>query len=67
VNGAALASSLAYLAHFSAALFVYARLSGSSPLRALVPGREDLRLYGDAWHGFLARVSRNEPERPSEA
>ena len=67
VNGAALASSLAYLAHFLTALLVYGQLSGRSPLVALIPGREDVRLYADVWHGLMGRISRREPERPSEA
>ena len=40
------------------------RISGRSPLVALIPGREDLRLYGDAWHNLLGRISEREPERP---
>jgi O-antigen/teichoic acid export membrane protein len=67
VNGAALASSGAYITHFIAALAVYSRLSGRSPLAAMIPGREDVRLYADVWHSVTSRFSRTEPERPSEA
>jgi O-antigen/teichoic acid export membrane protein len=58
VEGAALASSLAYTAHFAAALLAYSRISGRSPLEALVPGREDARLYADVWRTTWARLAR---------
>ena len=67
VNGAALASSIAYVIHLAAALAVYAHLSGRSPLHAVVPGREDVRLYADAWRSLTSRLTRRRPERPSEA
>ena len=58
VNGAALASSLAYCAHFAAALYAYRRLSGE-PLRdVLIPERGDARLYVDAWRGLVSRGGR---------
>jgi O-antigen/teichoic acid export membrane protein len=66
VNGAALASSIAYVVHFAAALAVYSRLSGRSPLVAVIPGRDDLHLYTDAWRNMTARLSRRD-RRPSEA
>jgi len=69
VNGAAIASSLAYGAHFAVALLVYGRISGRSPIVALVPGREDVRLYHDAARSLMARVFRRsaaEPERPQQ-
>jgi O-antigen/teichoic acid export membrane protein len=70
VNGAAIASSLAYAAHFAAALFAYGRISGRSPLLALIPDREDARLYADAWRTVTARVMRRpapESDRPQRA
>ena len=58
VNGAALASSLAYCAHFAAALYAYRRLSGE-PLRdVLIPERGDVRLYVEAWRGLVSRGGR---------
>lgn len=56
VNGAAAASSLAYCAHFGAALFAYRRIAGQPVLEAIVPRPSDLRLYADAARGALARV-----------
>jgi O-antigen/teichoic acid export membrane protein len=66
VNGAAIASSLAYAAHFAAALIAYGWISGRSPLRALLPDRGDIDLYRDAWRTFIARLGRRsaEPDRP---
>jgi O-antigen/teichoic acid export membrane protein len=64
VRGAAIASSIAYTTHFIFALFAFGRLSGRSPLTALVPGREDVRLYIDAWHTFLNRIGRRSPPAP---
>jgi O-antigen/teichoic acid export membrane protein len=66
VNGAAIASSLAYAAHFAAALIAYGWISGRSPLRALLPDRGDADLYRDAWRSFTARLGRRsaEPDRP---
>lgn len=58
VNGAAGASSLAYAAHFAAALFAYSRISGNAPLAAIVPRREDATLYIDAARKYLSRASR---------
>ena len=58
VNGAALASSLAYGAHFAAALLAYSRISGQPALSAVVPRRADVDLYLDAVRGFLARAPR---------
>jgi stage V sporulation protein B len=57
VNGAAAASSLAYGAHFAAALFAYWRMSGRSPLEAVLPRPADARLYVDGARNVLARVS----------
>jgi O-antigen/teichoic acid export membrane protein len=57
VNGAATASSMAYLAHFAAALFAYSRISGQPALAAIVPRREDADLYVDAVRKFLSRAA----------
>jgi O-antigen/teichoic acid export membrane protein len=58
VEGAAAASSLAYTAHFAVALFAYGRISGRSPLEALLPRASDARLYADAARGVLGRFAR---------
>jgi O-antigen/teichoic acid export membrane protein len=55
VNGAATASSLAYVAHLVAALFAYHRISGRPALTAVVPSPADASLYIDAARGFLSR------------
>lgn len=57
VSGAAAASSLAYGAHLCAALYAYRRISGQSPVDALLPRPSDLRLYTDALRGAFARVT----------
>ena len=57
VNGAAAASSLAYTAHFAAALFAYRRISGQPALDAVLPRASDVHLYSDALRGVLARVA----------
>jgi O-antigen/teichoic acid export membrane protein len=70
VNGAAIASSLAYSAHFVAALVAYRQLSGQSPFTALIPNRDDIRLYADAARTLRARVMRAQiadADRPREA
>lgn len=56
VSGAAAASSLAYAAHLCAALYAYRRISGGSPLEALLPRPADARLYADALRGVRARL-----------
>jgi O-antigen/teichoic acid export membrane protein len=63
VNGAAAASSLAYTAHFCAALFAYWRISGDTPLEAIIPRPSDARLWIDGARGVLAKLGR----RPLEA
>jgi O-antigen/teichoic acid export membrane protein len=55
VNGAATASSIAYFAHFAAALFAYSRISGNRPFDAVAPRREDAALYLDAARNVLSR------------
>jgi O-antigen/teichoic acid export membrane protein len=47
VTGAAIASSLAYCAHFALSLVAYRRLSGGSLREAVVVGGADLRMYAD--------------------
>lgn len=64
VNGAALASSIAYSAHFGAALFVYQRLSGHPAHHALIPRPSDARIYAGAVRNVLARA-RAERAAPS--
>ncbi len=58
VNGAAAASSLAYGAHFCAALFAYRRISGEPVLDAILPRRSDVTLYTDAARSVLSRARR---------
>lgn len=70
VNGAAIASSLAYGAHFAAALYAYGRISGRSPLTALVPSRDDLPLWADALRSAFSRVTGRrsiDPDEPQRA
>ncbi len=62
VSGAAAASSLAYGAHFCAALFAYRRISGQPALDAVLPRPADLRLYADAARGLMARLGRRRLE-----
>jgi O-antigen/teichoic acid export membrane protein len=61
VNGAAGASSLAYVAHFCAALYAYRRLSGQPVLGAVLPRAADARLYADAIRGVAARIAGRPP------
>ncbi len=61
VNGAAAASSLAYGAHFCAALYAYHRISGEPVLSAVLPRREDAHLYTDALRSVAARITRRAP------
>lgn len=57
VNGAAAASSLAYIAHFAVALYAYRRISGEPILDALLPRPTDARLYVDAAGTVIARLT----------
>ncbi|HEY7801864.1 MAG TPA: oligosaccharide flippase family protein [Dehalococcoidia bacterium] len=59
VNGAAAASSLAYITHFCVALYAYRRMSRQRVLDAIVPRLSDVRLYTDAARGVFARLGRN--------
>lgn len=65
VNGAAAASSLAYVAHLLAALFVYRRMSGQSALGAVLPRPADARLYVGAVRGVLTRTGVRAVEAPA--
>jgi stage V sporulation protein B len=56
VKGAAAASSLAYCAHFAAALYAYCRVARKPILEAVIPRPSDARLYIDAVRGVLARL-----------
>lgn len=67
VNGAAAASSLAYGAHFCAALFAYRRISGEPVLDAIVPRRADVHLYTDAVRSVLSRARRRPQVVPTSA
>lgn len=58
VNGAAAASSLAYVSHLGAALYAYRRISGQPALAALLPRTEDAHLYADAARGAWSKLSR---------
>jgi O-antigen/teichoic acid export membrane protein len=49
VDGAAIASSIAYVCALAATLFWYHRVSGSSILAALLPQRADVELYTSLW------------------
>ena len=57
VNGAATASSLAYVVHLGAALYAYRRLSGQPALDALLPRASDWALYTDAIRGLMRRTA----------
>lgn len=56
VNGAAAASSLAYFAHFAAALYAYRRISGAPVSEVVLPHPSDARLYRDAFGGAIRRL-----------
>jgi O-antigen/teichoic acid export membrane protein len=66
VNGAAVASSLAYTAHLAAALFAYSRISGKPWLPVILPRRDDVDLYVDAARGFVSRRRGSAVEAGSE-
>jgi O-antigen/teichoic acid export membrane protein len=57
IEGAAVASSIAYGTHFALALFVYRRLSGGSIWEAVLVRGGDLRRFVDAARQRLAPVS----------
>ena len=59
VNGAAIASSIAYGVHFVASLYAYGRISGQPMLDAVLPRPRDAQLYTDALRGVLRRAGRS--------
>ena len=58
INGAAAASSVAYITHFIVALYAYRRISGQPVLDAVVPRLSDARLYSDAAASIISRLRR---------
>jgi len=56
VNGAAIASSIAYIASLVATLFWYREVSGGSITEALVVRPADAEHYLDAWKSFTGRL-----------
>lgn len=56
INGAAVASSLAYATHFAAALYAYHRISGQPALDAVIPRASDIHLYTDTLRLGLDRI-----------
>jgi len=56
VEGAAIASSIAYVASLLATLYWYRRVSGGSISEALVFRPSDLRYYADAWDRVRERM-----------
>ncbi len=65
-SGAAAASSLAYTAHFCAALYAYRRISGLPAFDAVLPRPADARLYADALRSMRARLSRRAAAKAGE-
>jgi len=55
VEGAAIASSVAYIIALIATLYWYRALSGRSPTEALFPRPGDIDFYRDAWHKLRNR------------
>lgn len=53
IAGAALASSLAYAAEAFLAVVILTRVAGLKPSALVIPTRQDLLLYKDAWGRFL--------------
>jgi O-antigen/teichoic acid export membrane protein len=67
VEGAALASTLAYSSGLALSLLWFGTVSGRPGWRILAPRRSDLRLYVEIWRGVwrrvLARAQTDEPWR----
>jgi peptidoglycan biosynthesis protein MviN/MurJ (putative lipid II flippase) len=61
VNGAAAASSIAYIVHFCGALFAYQRISGHPAIDAVLPRLGDAQLYGDALRSMRDRLRHRAP------
>lgn len=64
VEGASIASSIAYVIALIATLYWYGKLSGRSPLQALIARPSDVDFYRDAWHKLRKR-SRSDPDQLS--
>ena len=62
VNGAAIASSVAYTAALIATVYWYRGVSGGSAAGALLPRPADIRLYTDILQRLLNRSRRAENE-----
>ena len=56
VEGAAIASSIAYVIALGATLYWYRRHSGRSPLEAIVPRPGDVQFYRDALRKLRSRI-----------
>jgi O-antigen/teichoic acid export membrane protein len=61
VNGAAIASSIAYGVHFCVALYAFQRISGQPWIAAVVPRASDAELYAGALRELRARITRTPP------
>jgi len=59
VEGAAIASSIAYTTSLIATLYWYRRVSGGSIMEALVVRPDDMRHYADAWQRVRAWLGKN--------
>jgi Na+-driven multidrug efflux pump len=57
VDGAAIASSIAYIASLLATLYWYRQVSGGSIIEALVVRPSDVEYYRDAWKSLSGRLS----------
>lgn len=65
INGAAIASSIAYALSLLASLWFYRRLTKASVLAALLPRRSDLRYYLGVWRRLFPGVARQRREGPA--
>lgn len=59
IEGAAIASSIAYIASLISILFWYRRVSGGSVREALIFRPGDVRYYSEAWERVRARMRRH--------
>lgn len=62
VEGAAIASSIAYIIALGATLYWYRNLSGRAPTEALLPRPRDIQFYKDALQKLRGRLRGAEPE-----
>jgi O-antigen/teichoic acid export membrane protein len=58
VNGAAIASSIAYCVHFIVALYAFQQISGQPWSLAVLPRAKDAELYAGALRELRARITR---------